>query len=318
MRHLHATDVRFLESFFDQGVAKATPINTIAVLSRADEIGVGRLDALTLGAPDRPPVPGRRQDPRAVPDRGRGGRAARPDRAHHAPARVRRADRAGRAAARRPGRDAAVGRPVLPHRAGRARTPTTRAAADGAVRAVRGAAGHHADPAGHDRPEPDRRPSWSGAAASTSCARVLATQFTERRDLLKARSALLAIDLVLTREPRPGVGAAGRRGGAHPGRRARVRRAAAALHAALRGGQAAHRGAATRPSGCSAARAARPPPGSGWTRRPGPDELRAAALDAVTRWQRRAESPMSGRAVADVARVVVRSVEGVLAGLGLR
>ena len=32
---------------------------------------------------------------------------------------------------------------------------------------------------------------------------VLATQFTERRDLLKARSALLAIDLVLTREPRP-------------------------------------------------------------------------------------------------------------------
>ena len=47
MRHLHATDVRFLESFFDRGVAKATPINTIAVLSRADEIGVGRLDALS-------------------------------------------------------------------------------------------------------------------------------------------------------------------------------------------------------------------------------------------------------------------------------
>ena len=46
MRHLHATDVRFLESFYDQGVARATPINTIAVLSRADEIGVGRLDAL--------------------------------------------------------------------------------------------------------------------------------------------------------------------------------------------------------------------------------------------------------------------------------
>ncbi len=32
---------------------------------------------------------------------------------------------------------------------------------------------------------------------------MLATQFAERRDLLKARSALLAIDLVLTREPRP-------------------------------------------------------------------------------------------------------------------
>ena len=32
---------------------------------------------------------------------------------------------------------------------------------------------------------------------------VLDTQFSERRDLLKARSALLAVDLVLTREPRP-------------------------------------------------------------------------------------------------------------------
>ena len=32
---------------------------------------------------------------------------------------------------------------------------------------------------------------------------LLTTQFAERRDLLKARSALLAVDLVLTREPRP-------------------------------------------------------------------------------------------------------------------
>ncbi|MFL5333258.1 MAG: dynamin family protein, partial [Geminicoccaceae bacterium] len=46
MRHLHSSDVRFLESFHDQGVARATPINTIAVLSRADEVGVGRLDAM--------------------------------------------------------------------------------------------------------------------------------------------------------------------------------------------------------------------------------------------------------------------------------
>ena len=32
---------------------------------------------------------------------------------------------------------------------------------------------------------------------------LLTTQFAERRELLKARSALLAVDLVLTREPRP-------------------------------------------------------------------------------------------------------------------
>lgn len=46
MRHLHAADVGFLESFADDGYAVATPVNTIAVLSRADELGVGRLDAM--------------------------------------------------------------------------------------------------------------------------------------------------------------------------------------------------------------------------------------------------------------------------------
>ncbi len=46
MRHLHGTDIRFLESFHDDEAANATPMNAIAVLSRADEIGVARLDAL--------------------------------------------------------------------------------------------------------------------------------------------------------------------------------------------------------------------------------------------------------------------------------
>ena len=45
----------------------------------------------------------------------------------------------------------------------------------------------------------------------------------------------------------------------------------------------------------------------------GPAELSAAALDAAGRWQRRAESPMSSRAVSDIARLVVRSCEGILA-----
>jgi hypothetical protein len=46
MRHVHAADVRFLEAFHDDEHARAAPINTIAVLSRADELGVGRLDAM--------------------------------------------------------------------------------------------------------------------------------------------------------------------------------------------------------------------------------------------------------------------------------
>jgi len=46
MRHLHAADAEFLESFRDQGVARASSVNTIAVISRADEVGGGRIDAM--------------------------------------------------------------------------------------------------------------------------------------------------------------------------------------------------------------------------------------------------------------------------------
>ncbi len=46
MRHLHASDRRFLEAFHDQAASQPSPVNTIGVLSRADEIGVGRLDAM--------------------------------------------------------------------------------------------------------------------------------------------------------------------------------------------------------------------------------------------------------------------------------
>lgn len=46
MRHLHHNDVAFLEAFGDHSVTQASPLNAIAVLSRADEIGAARLDAL--------------------------------------------------------------------------------------------------------------------------------------------------------------------------------------------------------------------------------------------------------------------------------
>lgn len=48
LRHSHSSDLRFLESFHDDEVAEGTPVNTIGVLSRADEIGCARLDALDV------------------------------------------------------------------------------------------------------------------------------------------------------------------------------------------------------------------------------------------------------------------------------
>jgi hypothetical protein len=46
MRHLHKSDAAFLDAFMDRSVTAASPVNAVAVLSRADEIGAGRLDAM--------------------------------------------------------------------------------------------------------------------------------------------------------------------------------------------------------------------------------------------------------------------------------
>ncbi|GAB1692320.1 50S ribosome-binding GTPase [Krasilnikovia sp. M28-CT-15] len=46
LRHLHSNDVEFLQAFHDVEVSRPNPVNAIGVLSRADEIAVGRLDAM--------------------------------------------------------------------------------------------------------------------------------------------------------------------------------------------------------------------------------------------------------------------------------
>ena len=46
MRHMHASDLRFLEAFRDSSAGMSATINALAVLSRADEIGAGRIDSL--------------------------------------------------------------------------------------------------------------------------------------------------------------------------------------------------------------------------------------------------------------------------------
>jgi len=46
IRHAHRTDISFLDAFMDRSVTAASPVNAVAVLSRSDEIGGGRLDAM--------------------------------------------------------------------------------------------------------------------------------------------------------------------------------------------------------------------------------------------------------------------------------
>jgi len=50
MRHLHRRDAEFLGAFLDRSVAASSPINAVSVLSRADEIGACRLDAMASAA----------------------------------------------------------------------------------------------------------------------------------------------------------------------------------------------------------------------------------------------------------------------------
>lgn len=46
LRRVHPSDIRFLEAFRDTAVGGSRAVNAVAVLSRADEIGSGRIDSL--------------------------------------------------------------------------------------------------------------------------------------------------------------------------------------------------------------------------------------------------------------------------------
>lgn len=50
LRHAHSSDVHFLEAFHDDELARGSPVNAVGVLSRADEIGSCRRDALEIAA----------------------------------------------------------------------------------------------------------------------------------------------------------------------------------------------------------------------------------------------------------------------------
>jgi hypothetical protein len=316
MRHLHASDVRFLESFHDQAVGRATTINAIGVLSRADEVGAGRIDALLSAQKvarrysDDPML--RQLCQSVVPVAGLLAQTGRT---------LRQAEFA-----------------ALQDLAACSRSETT-ALLLSADRFVRAEADVPVAP--HDRAELlDRfgmfgvrlaialiRGGLNDASALASdlvrrsgleeVRRVLSVQFTERSDVLKARSALLAVDRVLRETPRPGtepiVTAVERiLAGAHEFQELRL------LGALRAPGLTLPRDArveAERLLGGA---------GTGVDARldlpaaPAPDEVRAAALDALRRWRERAENPLSDRATSAASAVVIRSVEGILAGVTTR
>ena len=316
MRHLHTTDVRFLESFYDWGGPAAAVVNTVAVLSRADEIGAGRLDAMVsarqVARRYRAEPKVRRLCQTVVAVAGLLAQTARTLRQAEFSA-LRELAQASRSELDSLLLSADRFVAVSAHPSVPAQTRNALVERFGlfglrlATALIRQG---HRDPGGLAE-ELVRR---SGLDELRT---VLATQFTERRDVLKARSALLLLDRTLREEPRPEAhqlaGEVERiLAGAHEFRELRLLAELRAPDVAL---PPEVRSDAERLLGGHGTAI---PNRLGLELDTDPDQLREAVITALTRWQRRAESPLSDRAASDRARVVVRSCEGMLARLSPR
>src|SRR5690606_32997269 len=143
---------------------------------------------------------------------------------------------------------------------------------------------------------------------------LLASLFFERRDVLKSRTALRALTALARAHPRPGSDAVAAEveriiASAHPFQELRV---LSSLRADALDGKPEHLAELERligGSGTAPHLRLDLPAGTD------PATLAAAANDALVRWQRRAEHPLTAHELASAARVAVRSCEGMVATL---
>jgi predicted GTPase len=316
MRHVHADDVGFLEAFHAHAAIGSSPVNTVAVLSRADEIGAGRVDALHSSRAIASRLRGdekiRSLCQTVVPVAGLLAETGRTMRQaeFNALAKIAAADRDFvddlLLSADRFGRELPAGAPDLPSAAVRSAL-LNRFGLFGiriALPLIRGGITDSTELAA----ELVRR------SGLEDLREALAALFTERGDLLKARSGLMALDSILRSTPLPESELLLAQvekifSGAHEF-------VELALLGSLRTGAVVlpteQRAEAERLLGGTGqaqyVRLGLPPTASA-------ADIRDAASDAMTRWRRRAENPASTRPVADAARVIVRTCEGILSSL---
>jgi dynamin family protein len=314
MRHLHSSDINFLEAFHDEEFSQATPVNAIAVLSRADEVGVGRLDSMAsaqrIATRYRHDPKVRRLAQTVVPIAGllaQSGATLR-ESEHKALDSIAQADREDS--------------DPLFLSADRFISSTTMIPLTSEERA------HLLDRLGMFGVRLSVALIRQGVApnATTLSAElvrrsglvelrdVLLSQFAERRDVLKARSALLALEGVLHERTVPGSDALATdleriTAGAHEFAEIRLLNALRAGGLDMRDEDEAEM---ERLLGAE---------GSAVHTRLGLDSatdtatIRHAVQDTIARWQQRAESPMSSRELSSAARVLIRTCEGLLVNL---
>ncbi len=312
MRHVHASDVRFLEAFRDDPTERR-PINTIGVLARADEVGHGRSDALESAAK----VAGRyRDDPRVralcqtvLPVAG----------LLAVTAATLREDEFRAIGVLSEAPEAEVERLLLT--ADRFASAETEIALTPAVRAAL------LDRYGMFGLRLSLRLMHSGVATTAGALsrellarsglaplrEALTSRFAGRAEVLKARSALLTTEAVLRRYPVPA--AAGLRhelelitASAHEFAEVRLLDTLRAGGLMLTPQERADAERVLGGEGVHPLTRLGVPVGS-----PPPDIVRAARA-ALSQWQRRAEHPASARDVREAARVLVRTSEGLVMG----
>jgi hypothetical protein len=313
MRHLHSADVDFLRAFHDSEVSRPNPVNAIAVLSRADEIGAGRPNSMTSARQistrlSTDPVV-RRVVQTVVPVAGLLAETA-----------------------------VTLTETEVAHlRKIAARTPreveslllTTDRFLE--VMPELGLTSferqHLLDRFGIFGIRLSSTILRRGPVTATELARdlaersgledlqaVLQSLFFTRRDVLKSRSTLFALDALTHEHPRPGSLALASQveevlASAHPFNELRVL-------SAVRAGWVVGKPPVLEDlerviGGTGTAR----PQRLGLAADAGVGEQLTAAGEALARWQRRAESPLTGHEMVMAARVAVRSCEGMLAEL---
>ena len=312
MKHIHASDLRLLEAFHDDSVANPNPVNAIAVLSRADEIGAGRHDSMESAAA----IAGRLgEDSRlrrlvqmVVPVAGLLAESAETM-----------TEAEFRDLQRLAGRSAELEILLLSADRfveGRPETPLTSLEREGLLGrfglfGVRAAIDLIASGEAQTSSQLSNR--LLEISGLDRLRHVLTSLFVDRADVLKARSGLLAVERLCSEHAgHPGV----------DGLDAEVERAMAGAHpfnemntmAAIRSGWIAGPAKQLGELECLLGAAGT----AGWQRLgldapQQPDVVKAAAIEQLGRWQRLAENPLTALDMSTAIRVAIRSLEGLVA-----
>ncbi|MFK7916640.1 MAG: dynamin family protein [Ilumatobacter sp.] len=312
MKHIHSSDLRLLESFHDDSVANPNPVNAIAVLSRADEIGVGRADSMESAAK----IAGRLgEDSRlrrlvqmVIPVAGLLAETAETMTEAEFRDVQRLAERADELEILLLSADRFVeGRPETPLTSIERQRLLSRFGLFGVRAAISLIASGEVSTS---TALSDRLLEMSGLVRLRH---VLTSLFVDRADVLKARSGLLAVERLCDEHPgRPGVEALDAdlervMASAHPFNEMNTM---AAIRSGWVTGPARQLGELERLLGAGGT--------SGWQRLAfdapqQPDVIKAAAIDQLGRWQRLAENPLTALDMSTAIRVAIRSLEGLVA-----